>query len=144
MSIDEGGDPPCWVHLFDDEQACAAEADRVVVVDVGATDTRGRSGVVWSLPHGGDLDANLVHLDPGGAIGAHVNDDVDVLVSVIAGRGHLVVDGTSFELHGDVLAVVPKGSRREVRAGGEGITYLSIHRLRGPLAIRTKPENSTR
>ncbi len=144
MSVDEGGDPPCWAHLFDDEPDCAGATEQIVVVDVGATDTRGRSGVVWSLPHGGDLDANLVHLDPGGAIGAHVNDDVDVLVSGIAGRGHLVVDGTSFELHGDVLAMVPKGSRREVLAGAEGITYLSIHRRRGPLAIGAKPRDSTR
>ena len=144
MSVDEGGDPPCWAHLFDDEIGCTSGAGQVVVVDVGATDTRGRSGVVWSLPHGGDLDANLVHLDPGGAIGAHVNDDVDVLVSVIAGRGHLVVNGESFELHGDVLAMVSKGSRREVLAGSEGLTYLSIHRRRGPLAIGTRPGGSTR
>ncbi len=137
MSVDEGGDAPCWAHLFDDESGCAVAAEQVVVVDVGATDTDGRSGVVWSLPHGGDLDANLVHLDPGDAIGAHVNDEVDVLVWVIAGRGRLVVDGTCLELHGCVLVSIPKGRRREVEAGTDGITYFSIHRRRGPLAIST-------
>lgn len=106
-----------------------------VVVDLGATDTTGPAGVVWSLPHGGDLDANLVHLDPGGAIPPHVNREVDVIISVVGGRGHLVVDGTSHLLHSDVLAVIPKGTCREIRADHRGLTYLSVHRRRSPLAI---------
>jgi quercetin dioxygenase-like cupin family protein len=108
--------------------------------DLGATDTRGRAGVVWSLPHGGDLDANLVHLDPGGVIGSHVNDDVDVVISVIAGAGELVVDGATHVLRGDVLAMIPKGGRRQVRADAKGLTYLSIHRRRDPLGIGTNPK----
>ena len=144
MSADEGGDPPCWAHLFDEGAASGDGPERAVVVDVGAADPGGRTGVLWSLPHGGDLDANLVHLDPGGAIGSHVNDEVDVLLSVIAGRGRLLVEAATFELHGGVLALIPKGSRREVGAGAEGITYLSIHRRRGPLAIGTKPEDPSR
>ena len=112
---------------------------RGTVVDLGATETGGRAGVVWSLPHGGDLDANLVHLGPDGVIGAHVNDEVDVLLSIVAGRGELTVDGTSHELRRDILAVVPKGSRRQVLAGAEGLTYLSIHRRRGPLGIGPRP-----
>ena len=59
----------------------------LVVVDLGAIDTSGRDGVVWSLPHGGDLDVNLVHLAAGGSIGAHVNDEVDVAGSVMTGSG---------------------------------------------------------
>lgn len=106
-----------------------------VVVDVGATDTTGPAGVVWSLPHDGDLDANLVHLDPGGAIPPHVNGEVDVLISVVGGRGLLIVGDTSHPLHGDVLALIPKGSRREIRADQHGLTYLSVHRRRGPLGI---------
>jgi hypothetical protein len=34
-----------------------------LVVDLGSIETRGGSGAVWSLPHGGDLDGNLVRLD---------------------------------------------------------------------------------
>lgn len=111
-----------------------------VVVDLGTTDTTGPAGVVWSLPHGGDLDANLVHLDPGGAIPPHVNDDVDVIISVVGGRGHLIVDDTSHFLHGDVLAVIPKGTCREIQADHRGLTYLSVHRRRGPLGIATSRE----
>ncbi len=106
-----------------------------LVVDLGATDTGGPAGVVWSLPHGGDLDANLVHLGPGGEIALHTNAEVDVLVSVVSGRGTLVVDGGSHQLRSDVLALVPRGAARAIRAGGRGLTYLSIHRRRSPLGI---------
>ena len=107
----------------------------LVVVDLGATDTSGHDGVVWSLPHGGDLDANLVHLDAGGVIGAHVNSEVDVAMSVMSGNGTLIVDEINHDLSVDVFALIPRGVRREVRAGSEGITYLSIHRRRNPLTI---------
>jgi quercetin dioxygenase-like cupin family protein len=107
----------------------------LVVVDLGATDTSGHDGAVWSLPHGGDLDANLVHLDAGGVIGAHVNSEVDVAMSVMSGNGTLIVEGINHDLSVDVFALIPRGVRREVRAGSEGITYLSIHRRRNPLTI---------
>lgn len=107
----------------------------LVVVDLGATDTRGQHGAVWSLPHGGELDANLVHLDAGGVIGAHVNNEVDVAMSVMRGSGALIVDGMHHDLSVDVFASIPKGVQREIRASSDGITYLSIHRRRGPLAI---------
>ncbi|MCU0269125.1 MAG: hypothetical protein MUF83_10820 [Acidimicrobiales bacterium] len=115
----------------------------LVVVDLGATDTRGHDGAVWSLPHGGDLDANLVHLGAGGVIGAHVNNEVDVAMSVMSGSGTLVVDGVHHDLSVDVFASIPKGVQREVRARSRGITYLSIHRRRSPLAIGVRPAGSS-
>ena len=111
----------------------------LVVVDLGATDTSGHDGVVWSLPHGGDLDVNLVHLAADGVIGAHVNNEVDVAMSVMTGSGALVVDGVRHDLSVGVLASIPKGVQREIRASSDGITYLSIHRRRGPLAIGVRP-----
>lgn len=105
-------------------------APAAVVTDLGAVDTTGRPGAVWSLPHGGDLDANLVRLHPGGSIAHHVNDEVDVIVYVIAGDGELLVGDVVHPLGGDVLALVPRGAGREVRAGQLGVTYLSIHRRR--------------
>ncbi len=146
MSVDEGGEAPCWAHFIDDRtahhatgQTAPAEVGSPVVADIGAADIQGRSGAVWSLPHGGDLDANLVHLDQGDRIDAHVNNEVDVLVSVISGRGKMIVDAQAIELRGGVVVVVAKGSRREVESGADGITYLSIHRRRAPLGIGTTP-----
>lgn len=110
----------------------------VVVTDLGtATPTDGQ-GVVWSLPHGGDLDANLVRLDPGGTIHEHVNDDVDVLMFVQSGSGQLTVDGQTHLLRSDVLALIPHGARRKVTAGPNGMFHLSIHRRRGPLTIKRR------
>jgi quercetin dioxygenase-like cupin family protein len=150
VSADVGGDPPCWAHLLDSDGECdggeptAPPTTVATVVDLGATDTRGRSGVVWSLPHGGDLDANLVHLGPGAVIEAHHNDEVDVVISVLAGRGRLTVDDAAHLLRGDVLALIPKGSRREVRAGSDGITYLSLHRRRDPVStLRRRTDTPT-
>lgn len=110
------------------------------VVDFGSIETSGRSGAVWSLPHGGDLDANLVRLDSNGAIEAHVNTEVDVLISIVAGSGHLSIDGIAHDLRSDMVAFVPKGSRRAIGAGPAGISYLSIHRRREPLGITANPK----
>lgn len=133
---DEGGDPPCWAHLFDDTDAPEAQVRPVpVLADLGAADTGGADGVVWSLPHGGDLDANLVRLHPGGAITEHVNDEVDVLVFVQSGSGVLTIDGHPRPMRSDVLALIPHGASRAISASAQGITYLSIHRRRTGLGI---------
>lgn len=137
MNDDVGGDAPCWAHLLDGDEPSdpfGREPRSATIVDLGATDTRGR-GAVWSLPHGGDLDANLVHLDPGDAIDAHVNAEVDVALLVIAGSGTITIEGHAATIGRDSFAVVPKGTCREVRASTGGITYLSIHRSRGGLTL---------
>ena len=87
-----------------------------------------------------DLPAETpVYLGAGDAIGAHVNDEVDVLISVVAGRGVLTVADTTVQLRPGVLALIPRGHRRGVAAAGDGIAYLSIHRRRPGLTIGTRP-----
>jgi mannose-6-phosphate isomerase-like protein (cupin superfamily) len=94
-------------------------------------------GVHWTLDGSGDLNVNLVHLDAGHGIGEHVNDEVDVVMVVLAGHGRLMVDGRSTDLAPHVVACVPRVSLRNVQAAdGEGLDYLSIHRRRAPLGIR--------
>jgi quercetin dioxygenase-like cupin family protein len=111
------------------------EPPTAVVADLSRVDL-GRAGVAWSLPHGGDLDANAVALASGGSIGEHVNDDVDVLLVVRSGDGELDVEGRRHRLQTDVVVLVPRGTRRALTAGAGGLTYLSIHRRRPPLTIR--------
>jgi mannose-6-phosphate isomerase-like protein (cupin superfamily) len=118
------------MHEADD----VAKASEPVVVNF-RTAAFGSGGAVWSLPHGGDLDANLVCLDAGGEIGAHVNNEVDVLMFVRSGNGSVTVDGETVPLGSDHLAWIPKGARRSVTAGSDGISYLSVHRQRGGLGI---------
>ncbi|MEQ8437678.1 MAG: cupin domain-containing protein [Ilumatobacter fluminis] len=112
----EGGESACWAHLVD------------------ADDARPGSGVVWSLPRGGDLDGNLVHLRPGAVIDPHVNAELDVLIVVWSGSGRLTVDGVARELERGVATVVPKGAERSI-AALDDLRYLSIHRHRDTLSI---------
>lgn len=147
MTAELGGGVPFWPHRFDNDiaadRAVGGDRMRATVAELGSVDITGRAGVAWSLPRGGDLDANLVHLHPGGTIDSHVNDDVDVMISVIAGYGQLVIGGSTHPLRDLAVALVPKGLCREVRAGSAGITYLSIHRRRGPLGITPNPRPDT-
>ncbi|MEZ5246028.1 MAG: hypothetical protein R2707_13095 [Acidimicrobiales bacterium] len=143
---DLGGDPACWAHLFDegdDDSGIDGLPDGALTVDLGAARVGG-GGVIWSLPHGGDLDANLVRLDPDGAIGEHVNNDVDVLMFVQSGAGQVYIGETRRDVASDHLVLIPRGARRSITAGSSGITYLSVHRRRSPLGIgRSGTKHST-
>jgi quercetin dioxygenase-like cupin family protein len=128
--VDRGGEAACWVGAV---TADGVDGRPLVEHDLDAV--AGDGGAVWSLPHGGDLDANLVRLQPSQRIDEHGNDVVDVLMVVRAGYGELVVDGVRHQLATASVALVPKGSRRTITAGADGLTYLTVHRRRGPLTI---------
>lgn len=105
-------------------------------VDLAAIDSTGGSGAVWSLPHEGDLDANVVALQPDDAVAEHVNDEVDVLLVGIAGRGTVTVDDTPFGLDGSAIVHIPKASRRSIACDGpDRLVYLTVHRSRPALRI---------
>jgi mannose-6-phosphate isomerase-like protein (cupin superfamily) len=107
------------------------------MLDLLSVDHQGPDGAIWSLPHGGDLDANLVHLGPGGAIGEHRNDDVDVLLVGIDGAGWVTIDEVQTSLRPGTLVAVPKGTTRSIRPHAEvELVYLSVHRSRAGLQIR--------
>jgi quercetin dioxygenase-like cupin family protein len=101
-------------------------------------------GVHWTLETPGDLNVNLVHLDAGHVVGEHANDEVDVVIVVLAGRGRLTIDGDGTDVAAHVVANVPRTSRRSVRAADdEALDYLSIHRRRSPLGIRRASSDLT-
>jgi quercetin dioxygenase-like cupin family protein len=107
------------------------------IVDLLAVEHDGPDGAVWSLPHGGDLDANLVHLDARGRVGEHDNREVDVLIVGVSGTATVVTDGVAHALRAGVAIAVPKGTRRAVEAGDSGpVAYLTVHRARSGLSIR--------
>ena len=95
------------------------------------------AGVHWSLHESADLNANLVRLEPNGAIGEHTNDAVEVLVVVLAGEGTIRVDGVEHRVGPLTVTSIPTGSRRRIQAGPAvpGLTYLTVHRRRGLLTI---------
>lgn len=130
---DLGGEPACWAHLVDDLDT-RPDTDRVTRVDLTRLDGDG-GGAIWSLPHDGDLDANVIRLSGGAAIGQHVNHEVDVLLIVWQGAGEIAIDERTVPLRPGVATLVPKGTMRSVGADREGMTYVTVHRRRGPLTV---------
>ncbi len=124
---EEGGDPACWSHLFDQGGVVAADLTPLLA-EAG-------NGVHWTLEPDGDLNANLVRLDPGEEVGAHGNTEVDVLLVGLAGAGHVVLEERTVPLRPSTVVLVPKGSERSIHAGPEGLGYLTVHRRRGGLTI---------
>ena len=86
-------------------------------------------GALWRLD-GEDLQANLVRLGRGDRIEPHRNDEVEVLVVVVSGRGELTLDGQVHQLAPMVVAHLPKGTVRAVEPVDGLLVYLSIHRHR--------------
>jgi quercetin dioxygenase-like cupin family protein len=104
--------------------------DAVAPVDLASLVAGGeRPGALWRLD-GEDLQANLVRLGVGDRIQPHRNDEVDVLVVVVSGRGQLTLDGQVHPLAPMALVHVPKGTVRAMAAVDGPLAYLSIHRRR--------------
>ena len=106
----------------------------MIVPPVDLSRIDGAGGVLWSVSPGG-FHMNLVVLEPGGSIGAHRNDALDVLVVVLAGAGTATVDDDTVELGPTHALLVPRGASRSIAAGPSGLRYLTVHSQRGPLAI---------
>ncbi|MGH9089385.1 MAG: cupin domain-containing protein, partial [Acidimicrobiales bacterium] len=85
-------------------------------------------GVVWTLSSESQLNVHLLYLEQGHGIAEHLNDEVDVVVMVVDGAGELQVDGQRIELNPLTFAHVPKGTPRSIKAVGQPLRYLSIHR----------------
>ena len=105
-------------------------------VDVNALDVGGPSGAVWALPAGGDLNANVVVVQAGDVMPAHVNQEVDVLLVVLSGGGVARIDEAEHPLRANTIVLVPKRSVREVHADpGASLVYVTVHRARAGLGI---------
>jgi quercetin dioxygenase-like cupin family protein len=109
---------------------------RVDLAGVLADVPSGADGAVWSTETG-DLDANLVRLGPGGAVSTHRNDEVDVLVVGVEGAGTVTVDGDDLALRAHVLLCIPRGATRAIRAHDDGLAYVTVHRRRAGLTVRS-------
>ncbi|MER5360043.1 hypothetical protein [Streptomyces sp. NPDC002785] len=95
-------------------------------------------GALWQLAERGrELDANLVRLPPGAEIGEHQENVLDVLLVVIAGSGRVVTGGGELDLTPTTVAWLPRTSRRALAAGPEGLAYVTVHRRRPGLSIKS-------
>jgi len=92
------------------------------------------SGPLWGMAST-DLNATLLAWPAGHAIAAHVNDDLDVLLVVVAGSVTVTIGDTPHDLRAPAALLIPRGEQRAIRAGADGTRYLSVHRRRGRLQI---------
>jgi quercetin dioxygenase-like cupin family protein len=128
----------------DPELAELVLTDRAGRVDPASPVTRflersGR-GPVWGTASD-DLNATVLAWPAGSGTPEDVNEERDVLVVVLEGNGTLELDGAAEAMSAGDGLIVPKGARRRITAGSDGIRYLTSHRKRGGLQITPKPKN---
>jgi uncharacterized protein (DUF2249 family) len=101
------------------------------------------SGAVWRLQVSRrHLDANIIHLEPGSRIQAHAGPDLDVLWHILQGYGQLMTEVGMLALRPGELLWLPRLSRREIAAGDEGLTYLTVHPRRPGITIQSVPQQT--
>lgn len=101
-----------------------------------------QSGAVWRLAEEGrQVEANLIRLRPGQRIDTHQERDVDVLLLPVAGSGALYADSGPIPLTPHALSWLPRGSRRSIEAGPDGLAYMTVHRTRTGMTIRMPGES---
>ncbi len=93
---------------------------------------------VWRLAEGGrQLDANVLNLSGGQTIGTHAEPDLDVILVIVAGTGTMGTETGPLALVPGELVWLPRGSSRSLTAGTDGLAYLTVHRRRPGMKIRT-------
>ncbi|MFC5958479.1 hypothetical protein ACFP51_29785 [Streptomyces pratens] len=96
------------------------------------------AGALWRLAESGrQLDANVVRIPPGRQVDTHREPDLDVLLLVLAGEGSLTAPDGTQPLRAGILTWLPHGSTRALAAGEQGLTYLTVHRRRPGLQIKS-------
>lgn len=86
-------------------------------------------GTIWRMASE-ELDATLQAWPAAHEVAEHVHDDVDVFVVVLDGGGTASIDGVRHELSRGSAILVPRGARRGMTAGADGLRYLRVLRHR--------------
>lgn len=106
--------------------------DQPEVTDLTAVPDR------WSA-QSEDLRTSLIVLAAGQSLAEHVNEEADLVLVGLSGRGRVTVDDISHALTPWSLVHIPKGARRRLTAGdggdhegaadvGEPLRVLVVHR----------------
>jgi quercetin dioxygenase-like cupin family protein len=95
-------------------------------------------GPVWGIASQ-DLNATLLVWPPGRGLPEHANTERDVLLIVFEGGGTVSIDREPYDLSPGFALLIPKGTNRVIRAGSEGIRYLSVHLRRQGVQIEPGP-----
>jgi quercetin dioxygenase-like cupin family protein len=106
----------------------------------GVVDLLGPTGVGprWGMASD-ELNATLLVWPPGHEVVDETPSVLDVLLIVLEGDATAKVDDRVHALVAGSALLVESGSTRTIRAGSEGVRYLSVHRRRGPLQLAGMP-----
>lgn len=77
-----------------------------------------------------DLNFTLLRWAKGMGVDEHSNQEVDVLMVVLQGKGRLRVDGKSQPLIAGQAVLIPKGADRQINSDSEDFCYLNVHQRR--------------
>jgi mannose-6-phosphate isomerase-like protein (cupin superfamily) len=102
------------------------EATQIDLIALAATD---QTGPLWGHETE-DLDCTFLTWNGGHQIPPHVNDEVDVVMIVLAGQGEATVAGTIYPLSQGQTLVIPKSLERSITALSERFSYLNVHKRR--------------
>ncbi len=86
-------------------------------------------GPLWAQ-ESADLDVTLLSWPADQGVPAHVNDEVDVLLIVIAGSASVTIGASTHRVAAGQALLIPKGVERAIVGGAERVSYLSVHRRR--------------
>jgi quercetin dioxygenase-like cupin family protein len=92
------------------------------------------TGPLWGMASS-DLNATLLAWPAGYELEEHVNTERDVLLVVLEGGGGARIDRDKHDLTRGIALLIPKGTKRAIHAGDEGIRYLSVHLRRHGVQI---------
>lgn len=96
-----------------------------------AQSAAGTAGAVWQLQEQDrQLDADLVRLPADERVELRHEPDDDVLLLPLYGAGTLHTDAGHAPLVPHALMWLPRGSRRTLVAGPEGLAYVTVQRTR--------------
>ncbi|MEU9031196.1 hypothetical protein [Streptomyces sp. NPDC048383] len=114
----------------------AREVETASVADLVRALSEGQSGALWRLRDPArQMDANLVRHLPGAGGEASTEDEVDVMLVVVAGDGVLTLNDETIQLLPGRLALLPRGTPRALLAGPKGLVVLTTHRRRSGMTI---------
>ena len=106
----------------------------------GVVDLLGPTGMGprWGMASD-ELNATLLVWPPGHELVDETPGVLDVLLIVLEGGATAKVDDREHALLPGSALLVERGRTRTIRAGSEGVRYLSVHRRRGPLQLAGLP-----
>lgn len=115
-----GGDPPCWAHLFDDDEPEIIDLPEIAIA-------MRAGGIAWTQ-QSQDLSVELVVVESGQPPADRCEADADVLLVGVAGEGAIEVEGRLTFMWPGTTLLIAKRDRRSIQPTEGRFAYLMCSR----------------